>query len=338
MRVKKGVVIDNIDPTKSGMFSVRVDSHKLPVYVVYTSPFYSTPQGNEQKSYTGMFLPPKPGTQVLIAQEEDTSTWYYIGAIVGDTGQFSPQPETTKLTGTIDHQYKAYHPSERDSAYDRKPFPQKFGIETVNGANLTFSEKDSKVQGGEKYTRLQSEVGMKLVLADSGRQVILDNGQQDGLVITRDGHKGSSLGPRDAQLKANGNAYILSDCGAAEIKSMGRDVRVVAKGIPNQFSGPTDGEVYVESQNNDIVIKVRSSTGRIFLDAQGSESLVQVRAGSGGVSVFTDGSIDLNAGGEVNINADGDINLQGSNIHLNKGETSGKTDPTLNNRDVEEGS
>ena len=66
--------------------------------------------------------------------------------------------------------------------------------------------------------------------------------------------------------------------------------------------------------------------------------MVQVRAGTGGVSVFSDGPIDLNSDQDVNINAGGDINLQGNNINLNQGQFSGKTSPTSNNKDIEEGS
>jgi hypothetical protein len=337
MLITKGEVVSNTDPMKSGHLTVKVDDHDLPVVVTYTTPFYSTPQGNDQRSYAGMFMPPKPGTQVLIGHEEHTSTWYYISSIVADNANATPKKKTNKLTGTFDHSYEAYHPDEEDDSYDRKPYPQKFGIGMVNGSNLTFSEKTSRELGNERYTRLQSESGMKLVMGDTGGQVVLDNGQQDGLTITRDSHKGSSLGPRNTQLKANGNNYILSENGTAELKSMGREVRVINKGIPDPSTGPKNGEVYIESQNNDIIIKVVSTTSRVFIDAQGTEGLVQLRAGGGGVSVFTDGAIDLNAKGDVSINSGGDINLQGDNIHLNQGQFSGKTDPTLNNRDLEEG-
>ena len=211
------------------------------------------------------------------------------------------------------------------------------GIGMPNGADLTFSEKDNN-QHREKYTRIQSESGQKLVLSDSGKQVVLDNGQQDGVTITNDEHQGSMIGPRSIQSKCNGNNYVYSEQGWAEVKSSGFGTRLLSDGIPNQFIGPRDGEVFIESQNNDIIINVESSTSRIFIDARGSSGMVQVRAGTGGVSVFSDGPIDLNSDQDVNINAGGDINLQGNNINLNQGQFSGKTSPTSNNKDIEEGS
>lgn len=335
MILKRGTVIDSVDPLKSGHISVLLDGGN-PVSVVYVSPFYSVPQGNEQKSYAGMFMPPKPGTSVLVGQDpdEESTTWFYMGSVVGDTGDLTPKENSTKLTGTLDHEYTSQHPGSRENSYSHQPHPQVIGIEGANGANFSISEKDNKEMGSEKYTRLQSESGMGVVASDTAKQIILHNGQQDGITITRDGHPGNTLGWRCIESKAKGNNYITSFEGAAEVKSMGRDTRIIARGIPNQFKDATDGEVFIESYLNDIIINVPSDAGRVFIDARGADGLVQVRAGSGGVSVHSSGPIDLNSDQDISINSGGDINLQGNNINLNPGQFSGKTDPTLNNRDV----
>ena len=341
MQIKTAIVEDIKDIADGNVFAVRVVNEKKadsspPLFVNYASPYWVTPSPNDRTpSFAGLFAPPEPGEKVIIIQPEDSDQWFYMGTVASPVDTALARNVGLKLQGS---KGKAFSNDPLDTKKVSNE-PQAIGIQSRHGHNLKMSEVGNEAVH-EFFTSLVSMVGKMLVMSDSEDTMFLKNQHNDGLKINGDTPKPDTIGPQGAQLKTKGNLFLRSDEGAMgfSVGEGGDTIEISNTAKPRDGDSLNKGSIDIESSHNDIKLKVYNPAGkRIFIDASQAEGLVQIRAGTEGVEVFTEGNVDFNCAGDFNVNAGGNVNLKGENVHLNPNFSFGKTTPTQNNEELENG-
>ena len=312
MKILKVLVHSTIDYTKSGKLSALLGpNYKFPddaIDVIYTSPSYSTYEG-------GIFAPPSEGSEILVAQQDDTATYYYISTIVGEPkllGVLSIPKVTDRVKNLVNS-------IAGKQIYTDKGSPRAMYFTDFKGAGLKISNYFSNSNEPiNSKVQLRSVQGHKLVLSDNPDLdcVLLRNKDGDGMTITA--NRNSVHSSNSIDIKSKNTIRQTTDSGELRYTVLdGRDIT-----LENQSTGvnadPTSpfGNINLVASWKDINIYTQGITNPISQDAgrvliSTPEGVIQIKSGVGGITLYTAGNINLvSPAGDVNIQAGGDINLE----------------------------
>jgi hypothetical protein len=328
MKILKVLVHSTIDYTKSGKFSALLPpDYKFPedsIDVIYTSPAYSTYEG-------GVFAPPSEGSEILVAQQDNTSTYYYISTIVNEPkllGVLSIPKVTTKVKDLVNS-------IAGKQIYTDKGSPRAIYFTDFKGAGLKISNYFSKAGDPiNSKVQLRSVQGHKLVLSDNPDLdcVLLRNKDGDGMTITA--NRNSVHSSNSIDIKSKNTIRQTTDSGELRYTVLdGRDITIEnqSTGVNADPLGPY-GNVNLVASWKDINIytqgisnPVAGDAGRILISTP--EGVIQLRSGVNGITLYTAGNINIAAPtGDVNIQAGGSINLDaGLSVNIKSGVQSSLT-------------
>lgn len=317
------------DPAMAGVLLAQwpEDSDTGDIFeVVYTTPFYSPPQGNEKYKFSGLHACPTEGSFILIMKAWQSASWYYISSIPNDPYN---SPEGKKvLTGVDSFPYNSSLPADNLQGHSARPMG--VSLAGPGGASLELHDGAAKTDLGWR-TLLQSMTKKILIMADNSDFQAFNNEHGDGIKITGPNHLGLN-GPRSTTLQSKGNVAIESAEGSVSVSVIGGGMlNLENNSIPmndlepsgtTAFPDHSEGEINIASHSNSVVITAHNLASApnsaksvapkgIFIDASAFDGVVQIRAGTGGLEVWSAGDMNFNCGGNFNVNAAGDVNISG---------------------------
>lgn len=303
MQLKEATVIENYDPTKSGLLIVSVANRSTNLHVMYTTPY----GGNANH---GFYAIPEVGDDILIAQPDDSTEWYYMSTVVkykSGVGESSDNP-TTILGDDIVNQILP-----NDKIYNANGTPQKMGIKTPLGNTVILSDSRS-TEYTDTGIKLRSSKGKTLILNDSTGidSIIMRNEHGDHVKISTGSVPEKGQGARMIEIETVGSIRIFSREGDINMRVVdGREINIENTSTGSHKTKPGSdgfGNINLKSQYNDINLTVKNKDGKVNIKAEGS---------SGEVNVSSKGTINMNADKGISIQSPADITIKAANIHLN---------------------
>jgi len=307
------------DPSKSSVMNClwpQEEDLSKAFSVLYTSPFYSPPAGNENSEFAGMYAIPTEGTFILIARAWNGSDWFYISSINGDP--FSEKRGgdiPNRITGVNQEAYENASPANELTELSDRPWGVM--LKSPGGSQLQMNDGASKEDLGWR-TLLQSMTKKILIMADNSDFQAFNNQHGDGLKIAGDEYEGIN-GPESGELSVKGNLFLHSQEGGLSLAVEGGDSLDIENWTPNlDQKNYNEGQVTIASYSNSVNISTKGVSESIqdptkpkgiFIDASNYGGVVQIRTGVGGLEVFSAGHINFNCGGDFNINAKGHVNI-----------------------------
>jgi hypothetical protein len=328
MNLIKVKVYSTLDYTKSGKFYALLppefDFPRDSIEVIYTSPSYSNYEG-------GVFAPPSEGSFILVAQEEDSPTYYYISTIV-DEPKFLGALSIPKVVGKLKDTINSIAGKQ---IYTDEGSPRAIYFTDFKGAGLKISNYFNKAGDPiNSKVQLKSVQGHKLVLSDNPDLdcVILRNKDGDGMTITS--NRNSVHSSNSIDVKSKNTIRQTSDQGEMRMTVVdGRDLTIEnqSTGINADPLGPY-GNINLVASWKDINIytqgisnPVAGDAGRILISTP--EGVIQLKSGINGITLYTAGNVNIAAPtGDINIEAGGNINLNaGLSVNIKSGVESSLT-------------
>ena len=290
MEVLKGVVASEVSENMDGSFLAElVEGSKNGelVSVAYTSPRFTVGEG-------GIFAPPKLGTKVLIFADEPKgrgSMYYYACNIVEDT----PIDSKDKIGN-----FKV-NPSREAYNSDLKPSEMSFKNEYGQGLAVTRRISNNK---WINRTSLDAEIGGYVSVGDQG--VYLANEHGDCIILQ--GEKNDIVSERTLMIETEGpqiqnsNHYLGMHVGIG-----GDDIQISNQASPPSLggTGPTAGNIRIQSKYKDIILRTGSPGGAESADATRNVQIITPKASivvdglTGKVTIQStspEGGIEINSG------------------------------------------
>lgn len=311
MNLIKVKVYSTLDYTKSGKFyALLPPNYEFPqdsIQVIYTSPAYANYEG-------GIFAPPSEDSYILVAQEIDNPTYYYISTIVDEPrllGSLSIPKIVGKLKDTINS-------IAGKQIYTDDGSPRAMYFTDFKGAGLKISNYFDKAGDPiNSKVQLRSVQGHKLILSDNPDLdcVLLRNKDGDGMTITA--NRNSVHSSNSIDIKSKNTIRQTTDSGELRYTVLdGRDITIEnqSTGINADPASPY-GNINLVASWKDINIYTQGITNPVSKDAgriliSTPEGVIQIKSGVGGITLYTAGNINLvSPAGDVNIQAGGNINL-----------------------------
>lgn len=337
LRIAKLVSLS--DPNREGAMKIRfIDSShdSKPSTAYYTTPSYSTPDMGEKFKFTGLTSFPGEGAFIVVGWSMVDMKWYYMTTLTGASEHAKKLEGSNPIAGGPEGKYNTTFPTAEtnhpeDSTYSHSTKPQKHTLESELGGKFQISDSHHK-KDLQYYTKMESMTKKRVIADDVYDYIAVQNEHGDGLKITSNkynekGISGPAPGPRDAQLRTNGNVHVESDSGSLNTTVLGGyQLNIKNESVNHPFVRPLFfdskvGELNIESYSNSVNIishgkeytyggSVPSAGKGVFIDASKYQGVVQIRAGKGGVEIWSNGDIDFNCAGNFNVNAVGSINLK----------------------------
>lgn len=294
--------MSNEDGDKQGTLFVAIDYFSDLIPVIYVTPY----GGNGTH---GLFAIPEIGTQILIAQPEGSTMWFYLGSIVkANTDVLKAEGELKDSPGQNSHNLL---PDDR--IYNGLGIPQRIGMKSPLGNSLILSD-DIGENYQNVYTKLKSPKGKTLVLNDSNQidSVIIRNEHGDHIKISSTSVPANGQAARMIEIECIGPVRLISHESSVDLRVVdGREINIENTstgskknpGNPNGF-----GNINITSEYKDINLKVKGKDGNINIKSEGANSKVKVES---------QGTLDINVTQDVNIESQTQLTVTAPIIHLN---------------------
>lgn len=318
MLIKRGIVEDNADTSKSGIIYFKdKDTNEGNLQMKYSSPYFMRNEG-------GVIAIPEVGSEILYIEDISTNTFHYLTTIVDE-------PTTIGVINT-----DIINPliANRDRIYSKEGVPQAICFKDANNAGLTVSNLSDKKDGIQCRVELRSMGNHRLVLSEnpSDDAVLIKNSDGDGIrVTTRSDYAPAnsiisySRGPQwNTVSESEYNINVVN----------GRDITIqndsfgdhAPRNKPRQA-----GNINLVTTYRDINLFAEGGDGdggNIFITT--AKNTIQITA-AGEVKIFSGGDINIFSDTNINIKATNNLNLEGKNVNIKSsdGATQIKSDSTI---------
>ena len=306
MKVFVGTVEEDLDPNHAGMVMARVDEvggASTLVPVVYSSPA-GGPLGG------GISAPVERGSLILICAPENSDLLYYLSTIHHTTPRANPAVFTAgdKMTS--------------------------MGMTNKEGAGVTMDMEisDSDIQN---ITRLKGSGGQGQVIINNhpGNESVTMQAQGMNTSIKATGF--SNTKPDQIEISAANSVTSRARKGSnmVNVGPYGGELKLINEGTQANPLRPAplglfNGDVRIESENNNVVIKSCTDAALVGTDpAEGAgvtiqagsvpNPTVEIRVDSQGFVNITGAlGIRMESGANIDMNAVGQVNIKGAQVNL----------------------
>lgn len=330
-------VVSHLDPTYMGILEVEIlrptgntqDSGQLHQVKMMT-PFYGVTSvehvgedpndyNNTQKSYGMWFVPPDPGTIVMVIfVDGDPKRGYWMGCVLDDAMNFM-------LPGLASTEFVVEGGGRLPVAeYNKRANPEVSDPTKVKKPKHTDQVKFLEEQGLVKDD-------IRGITTSSARRETPSSVfgiSTPGPLDKRSGAKQGKIGKSDYQIP---NAFVSRLGGSTFVMDDGDDKflrKTYAKDGPPEYAAVEQGETggKPDVPHNELV-RIRTRTGHQIL-LHNSEDLIYIGnargttwielTSNGKIDIYAEDSISMHTKGDFNVTADKNINLTAKqNINLN---------------------
>ena len=303
MKFVVGIVISNVDVTRSGQLQVRFpklfDGNPQPV--TYTSPYCKINSG-------GFIAIPEENDQILALYNEDLipgeCLFYYHSTIIKGrefTGNEKPNPNFKPLRSS-DSKAQIYNKNS-------KPATQTFTNPV--GAGL-YIQRDFSESNISNNVTLKAESGDEINLGPLGFQV--RNPQGDSIILTgsnpNDGYAAQSFSVEtesNQEYKCTSSDITMKIIDGGDINIINDSTGIVGlQGI----GGPWSGNIRLKSKFRNIDLAALGEESHVNIITQGAT--IQVDS-QGTVKISSDSNIQFESAQSINLNATQGVNIFGGN-------------------------
>lgn len=306
MRIFKAEVISDVDPKRSGVLRCKIDG--LQEGAIEVPVYYTTPAGGPLGG--GFSAPVDKGSIILACVPENEVAMYYMSTVTQGTPQGNPD---TFIAG------------ERMTST---------GLTTKEGAGLeaTVEISESDIRN---ITRLKGSGGQGQVIINNhpGNESVTMQAQGMNTSIKATGF--SNTKPDQIEISAANSVTSRARKGSnyMNVGPFGGELKLINEGTQANPLRPLplglfNGDVRIESENNNVVIK--SCTDPVLVGTDPAEGAgVTIQAGSvpnptveirvdsqGFVNIKGALGIKMESGANIDLNAVGQVNIKGAQVNL----------------------
>ena len=306
MKIYVGTVVSDVDETRQNILKVSIDQvtdERAEVPVIYTTPAAS-PLGG------GFVAPVEEGARILVCSPDNSSYLYYMGTI---------------MEGSPDGNPNTFSVGERLTSAG-------FITKEGQGVEMTTEISESEFHA---ITRLKGHGGAGQVIINNhpGNESVTMQAQ--GLNTSVKVNGASNTKPDQIEISAANSVTSRSRKGSnyMNVGPFGGELKIINEGTQaNPMRPPPlglfNGDVRIESENNNVVIK--SCTDPVLVATDPAEGAgVTIQAGSvpnptveirvdsqGFVNIKGALGIRMESGANIDLNAVGQVNIKGAQVNL----------------------